>query len=255
MARDAILPYETEMNRRQLLASVAASTFLNPALAQAAEWETRLITSSASGELLYGLHIKLARGWKTYWRVPGVAGIPPAIKLAGPDIESFTVDYPLPIRIIDESGEALGYHDEVVFILRPKLKPEVKPEKVSGTLSAFFGVCQNICRPVKFAADLSSAVADDSLMQQFQKRVPRASDFATKATQKGDQLEIALNQVVQDLFIDGPAELYFHKPTFGMGYAKLKIDGLTPDQKIQGKELKMTAVVDGDGLEQTVIVA
>ena len=243
------------MNRRQLLASVAASPFLVPALAKAAEWETRLITSSASGELLYGLHIKLVPGWKTYWRVPGVTGIPPSIKLDGPDIESFTVDYPLPIRIIDESGEALGYHDEVVFILRPKLKPDVKPDKMSGTISAFFGVCQNICRPAKFAADLSSAVADNNLMQKFENRVPRASDFATKATLKGDQLEITLNQVVQDLFIDGPAELYFRKPTFGMGYAILKIDGMTADQKIQGKALKITAVADGDGLEQTLTVA
>ena len=243
------------MNRRQLLASVAAATVFAPALAQAAEWESRLITSSASGELLYGLHIKLVKGWKTYWRVPGVAGIPPSIKLDGQDIESFTVDYPLPIRIIDESGEALGYHDEVVFILRPKLKPDVKSDKVSGTVSAFFGVCQNICRPAKFAANLSSAVADDNLMQQFQKRVAMASDFATKATQKGDELEITLNQVVQDLFIEGPAELYFRKPTFGMGYAKVKIDGLTAEQKIQGKVLKITAVVDGDGLEQSVTVA
>ena len=243
------------MNRRQLLACVAATPFLTPAMAQAAEWDTRLITSSASGELLYGLHIKLAASWKTYWRVPGVAGIPPSIKLEGADIESFAVDYPLPIRISDESGEAIGYHDEVVFILRPKLKPDVKPEKLNGKVSAFFGVCQNICRPAKFAADLSTAVTDDNLMQQFLERVPKPSDFATKATLKDDQLEITLNQVVQDIFIDGPADLYFRKPTFGMGYAKLKIDGLTANQKIQGKELRITAVVDREGLEQTVTVA
>ena len=243
------------MNRRQLLACVAAAPFLTPAIAQAAEWDTRLITSSASGDMLYGLHIKLAAGWKTYWRVPGVAGIPPSIKLEGTDIESFAVDYPLPIRISDESGEAIGYHDEVVFILRPKLKSDAKPENVNGNVSAFFGVCQKICRPVKFATDLSTAVTDDNLMQKFLQRVPKASDFVTKAIQKGDQLEITLSQVVQDIFIDGPANLYFRKPTFGMGYAKLKIDGLTADQKIQGKELKITAVVDGDGLEQTLTVA
>ena len=243
------------MNRRQLLAGAAVSSFLTPEMAQAAEWETRLISSSAGGELLYGLHIKLAAGWKTYWRVPGVAGIPPTIKLDGPDIESFTVDYPLPIRISDASGEAIGYHDEVLFILRPKLKPDIKLEAVIGKVSAFFGVCQNICRPAKFAADLSTAVADDTLMQKFLQRVPKASDFVAKATQKGDELEITLNQVVQDLFVDGPENLYFRKPTFGLGYAKLKIDGLTAGQKIQGKELRITAVVDGDGLEQTVTVA
>lgn len=243
------------MNRRQLLASLAATPFLAPATALAAEWETRLITSNLSGEWLYGLHIKLAAGWKTYWRVPGVAGIPPAIKLEGADIASFAVQYPLPMRISDASGEAIGYHDEVVFILRPTLKPDVKPEKLSGKVSAFFGVCQNICRPAKFAADLSTAVADDTLMQKYLERVPKASDFASKATQKGDELEISLAQVVQDIFVDGPENLYFRKPTFGMGYAKLKIDGLTANQKVQGKQLRITAVVDREGLEQTVTVA
>ena len=243
------------MNRRHLLASFAALTVLPPTVAHASDWDSRLITSNASGGLLYGLHIKLAPGWKTYWRVPGVAGIPPQIKLEGADIESFTVDYPLPIRITDASGEAIGYHDEVVFILRPKLKPDAKAEKLVGIVSAFFGVCEKICRPAKFAADLSTAVTDDALMQKYLERVPKPANFIKHATQKDDQLEIDLDQVVQDIFVDGPEILYFRKPSFGVASAKLKIDGLTAGEKLQGKELRITAVVDGEGLEQTVTVA
>ena len=155
------------MKRRDFLATVAASTFMSPTIARADDWQTRLVKSSATGELLYGLHIKLSPGWKTYWRVPGSAGIPPSIKLEGTDIESLAVNYPLPIRINDESGEAIGYHDEVVFILRPKLKAEAKPEKLNGKVSALFGVCKDICRPAKYAADLSAAETDDVLMQKY----------------------------------------------------------------------------------------
>ena len=242
------------MNRRHLMASLATLTLASPAIAQAAEWQTRLITSSASGELLYGLHVKLAPGWKTYWRVPGVAGIPPQIKLEGSDIESFTVDYPLPLRITDASGEAIGYHDEVVFILRPKLAAKADPVKPGGKVTAFFGVCQNICRPVKFSADLATAETDDSVMEKYLPLVPKVSEFLSAATLKGDGLVLTLQQVVQDIFVTGPEALYFRKPVFGMGSAKLKIDGLTADQPIQGKELKITAVVDGEGLEQTITV-
>ncbi len=254
MAGEPDLLYYNTMNRRHLLASLAASTLVPPSIALAAEWDTRLITSSNSEDLIYGLHIKLATSWKTYWRVPGVAGIPPQLKLEGPDIESFAVDFPLPIRTTDESGDAIGYHDEVVFILRPKLKADAKPAPLDGKVSAFFGVCQKICRPAKFAANLSTAVKDDNLIQKYLERVPKVSAFAKRATQKADQLEIELDQTVQDIFVEGPEGLYFRKPTFGLGSAKLKIDGLTVNQKIQAKELRITAVVDGTGLEQMVIV-
>ena len=237
------------------MATVAASTLLSPTIARADDWQTRLIKSSSGDELLYGLHIKLSPGWKTYWRVPGAAGIPPSIKLEGADIESLSVDYPLPIRITDGSGEAIGYHDEVLFILRPKLKAEAKAPKLDGKVSAFFGVCKDICRPAKFAADLSAATTDEELMQKYLARVPRASDVVTKGIQKGEQLELSLNQVMQDIFVSGPEGLYFRKPMFGLSEAKLKIDGLTATQKLVGKDLIITAVADGEGLEQTVTVA
>ena len=237
------------------MATVAASTFMSPTIARADDWQTRLIKSSATGELLYGLHIKLSPGWKTYWRVPGSAGIPPSIKLEGADIESLAVDYPLPIRINDESGEAIGYHDEVVFILRPKLKAEAKPEKLNGKVSALFGVCKDICRPAKYAADLSAAETDDPLMQKYLERVPVASDFIRQAIQKDDELELNLDRVFQDILVVGPDGLYFHKPTFGIGSARVKISGLTSEQKLQTKDLDITAVVDGTGVEQTVKVA
>ena len=109
--------------------------------------------------------------------------------------------------------------------------------------------------PAKYAADLSAAVIDDNLMQKYLERVPVASDFIRQAIQKDDQLELDLDRVVQDILVVGPDGLYFHKPTFGIGSAKMKISGLTGQQKLQTKDLDITAIVDGTGLEQTVTVA
>ena len=205
--------------------------------------------------MAYGLHVKLAQGWKTYWRVPGEAGIPPTIKLEGPDVEGLDIAYPLPQRLVDDSGEAIGYHDEVVFILRPKWKADAKLGPLNAKVSAFFGVCQNICRPAKFAGELSTAVVDDAIMQKFSNLLPQAVEFVNKAAQNDATLTLTLGQVVQEIFVVGPAGTYFHKPTFGMGEARFKIDGLTDGQKLSGKDLDIVAVADGAGLEQTVTVA
>ena len=237
------------MHRRTFIAALAATPFIRSALAETPEWQTRLITSAQAGQQIYGLHIKLAPGWKTYWRVPGEAGIPPLIKLEGTGTGSVVIDYPLPIRIIDESGEAIGYHDEVVFILRPT--PAVKDAK----LSAFFGVCKNICRPAKFEASLAEAVSDDSIMRKFIARVPRAADFISKASLIASELVLDVTQKCDDIFIDGPDGLYFRKPTITDALAKFKIDGLADGQSLRGEKLKITASVNGKGLEQSTIVS
>gem|GEM_PF-4902718 len=237
------------MHRRTFIKALATTPFIRPALADTPEWQTRLITMTTEGQQIYGLHIKLAPGWKTYWRVPGEAGIPPIIKLEGTGTAPLVIDYPLPIRIIDESGEAIGYHDEVVFILRPT--PAVKDAR----LSAFFGVCKNICRPAKFEASLAEAVSDDSLMQQFIARVPRAADFISKASLIASELVLDVTQKCDDIFIDGPDGLYFRKPTITDTLATFKIDGLADGQSLKGEKLKITASVNGKGLEQSTIVS
>ena len=249
--------YAGMMKRRQFLASIAAIALVPPTLAHAEEWQTRLIKSVYDDELYYGLHVKLVPTWKTYWRVPGVAGIPTMITLEGSDIDSLEVDFPIPLRINDESGEAIGYHDDVVFLLRPFLKDGIVPDKANGKVKAFFGVCQNICKPAKFEADLSSAVTDDDLMAKFIERVPEDDEFISAATQTDDTLNLTLvaNKRFADIFVEGPDGLYFNKPEIAGGTAKFKINGLTAGQKLTGEELRITAAIFGGGLEQFFTVA
>ncbi|WP_245882625.1 protein-disulfide reductase DsbD domain-containing protein [Yoonia sediminilitoris] len=100
-----------------------------------------------SGEHMAGLRITLEPGWKTYWRAPGDAGIPPSFQFAGSDqITGITPHWPVP-EVIDQNGMmSIGYYDGVVFPLTVTSRATDVPLEISGTLS--IGVCEEICIPV-----------------------------------------------------------------------------------------------------------
>ena len=57
-----------------------------------------------------GIELRLAPGWKTYWRYPGDSGIPPRFDFAkSRNVKSVTVRWPAPQRLTDESGTSIGY--------------------------------------------------------------------------------------------------------------------------------------------------
>ena len=91
--------------------------------------------------------IWLAPGWKTYWRQPGSAGgIPPQLEWAGSEnLKRATLHYPAPIRMVDPTGATIGYKQAVVFPV--EVEPENAALPVLLNLSAFFGVCREICIP------------------------------------------------------------------------------------------------------------
>ena len=245
------------MKRRTFLTILTTAAFASPARATSPDWQASLIAGGFDGQkYLAGLRIMLAPGWKTYWRVPGEAGVPPDIKVNGENLDSFEVQLPLPKRIIDESGEAIGYHDEVIFLLA--LKPKSAGQPVSAHVSAFFGVCQNICKPAKFDAilDLKPGINEaDPLLATWRARLPAPSAFITSARQAGTEMVLGLKQQVDDIFVEGPDGLYFRKPAFSQGKATIKIDGLQDGQKLAGTSLRFTADMQDKGLEQMVKVA
>lgn len=143
--------------------------------------QTRLISArtgtGGNTELLLGLQIKLDKGWKTYWRTPGDAGLPPQFNWSESDnIESIEILWPKP-RAFDSYGFLTwGYQQEVVFPIRITLKD---PQQGLNTqLQAFYGVCAEVCVPVNqvFSVNIPSgpvqASAEASIIDQFQARVP-----------------------------------------------------------------------------------
>ena len=92
------------MNRRHFILTAGLVAFAPRAWATTTEWQARLVRGKHDGTTQWaGLHITLAPGWKTYWRVPGEAGIPPQITVKGTGVSDVAVVYPLPRRFIDAS--------------------------------------------------------------------------------------------------------------------------------------------------------
>lgn len=248
------------MNRRNILLALAGLPFAPPALA-ALPWAARFLGGGFDGEsYVAGLYVQIDKGWKTYWRNPGDAGIPPTITATADNFASLTVDFPLPKRFVDAGGEALGYHDEVLFPLHLKPKDPSKPMSVH--FSSFFGVCQQVCTPAKFEAMLSFTPKDApsteaGLISKWQARVPSGSTFASSAQVNDSFLVIKINQPCNDIFVEGPDRYYFRAPDFAReaGKAFFKIDGLKNPDDLHGVELRLTADANGQGLEQRITLA
>src|ERR1700730_2240676 len=84
---------------------------------------TRLIAgarpSGQGGPLRAGIEIRLSRGWHTYWRYPGDAGVPPRFDFAGSqNVKGVEVLWPAPRRLPEARLTALGYDRDVILPLR-----------------------------------------------------------------------------------------------------------------------------------------
>jgi DsbC/DsbD-like thiol-disulfide interchange protein len=96
------------------------------------------------GGRMAGLVLDVAPEWKTYWRNPGVAGIPPQFDWSGSrNLASAEVLWPRP-RFFDSFGlTTLGYSGRVVFPVR--LVPERPDRAMEIELEIALGVCREIC--------------------------------------------------------------------------------------------------------------
>src|SRR5262245_42839364 len=64
-------------------------------------------TDSTKGYLA-GVEIVLAEGWKTYWRMPGDAGVPPQFNWDGStNTAAIDVFYPAPIRLLEPNAQSV----------------------------------------------------------------------------------------------------------------------------------------------------
>ncbi|WP_300514219.1 protein-disulfide reductase DsbD domain-containing protein [Aliiroseovarius sp.] len=132
-----------------------------------------------------GLSLKLADGWKTYWRSPGEVGIPPKIDWAGSEnVADVEMLWPAPERFTAFGIENFGYHEEVVFPLNITLEEPGKPVDLAGAVKLL--VCSEVCVPQNFDLSLSLPLGTsiDSLS------AGRISDFLARVPLEGDQTGI-----------------------------------------------------------------
>ena len=253
--------YVKIMNRRYFISSLAALPFIGTARA-GVPWKAQFLAGNFDGKAYSaGLYIKLDQGWKTYWRNPGDAGVPPSITAEpNANLGSIAVDFPLPTRIVDESGTAFGYHDEVLFPIT--VTPKNVGQPLSLHFSSFFGVCQKVCTPAKFDGMLnfspkSAPTAEAAMIDKWRSLVPVPGLIAESATVENGVLVLSKLNRVDDIFVEGPDQYYFGMPEFdaNAGVAFLKVAGLKNDADLKGVSLRLTSNVAEQGLEQRIIVA
>ena len=207
-----------------------------------------------------GVLIELEEGWKTYWRMPGEAGIPPEFSWKTSVPAEVDVLFPVPGRYADASGETVGYQREVVF---PVIVTAPAQSAVTLDLSLFFAVCKDICIPAQAEAsiELGTGVRDPrgvARVEEFVKAVPLAGSVISSAsiTQEAGKpvLHLELQDKVEDIFVETATTAYFRAPTFSADgrKASLVIDNVEDPAKLKGASLKITYTRLGLGLEQNV---
>lgn len=114
-----------------------------------------------SGHHMAGLSFVLAPGWKTYWRRPGEAGIPPEFDWSGSEnVASVRVHWPSPVMFHTNGMQTVGYKGGVVLPLEVQPKVPGAPMHLKARIS--MGICKDICMPaqVTVSADLAAPGAE-----------------------------------------------------------------------------------------------
>lgn len=136
-----------------LVLSAAVTT--SSQAADASRWDgdwrstVRLIAGTTVGQqdmriLRAGIEIRLGPSWKTYWRYPGDAGVPPRFDFAGSEnVKAVTVLWPAPQLFTDEGVNLIGYKGEVILPLR--IVPEDERKAVAVRLNLDYGICEKLC--------------------------------------------------------------------------------------------------------------
>ena len=109
----------------------------------------RLVTvglPDEDGRLRGALEISLKPGWKTYWRNPGAAGIPPQVDVSrSSHIRAVEVQYPAPERIHDGETQWAGYRQSVSLPITFTLDQANAATLIDADV--FLGICETICIP------------------------------------------------------------------------------------------------------------
>lgn len=108
--------------------------------------------STERGTRMAALSIQLAPGWKTYWRAPGDAGIPPRFDWTGSrNLASVAFHWPRPEVHVTNGFRSIGYRDRLVLPVELTPARPGAPIRLKADLE--IGVCQDICVPYRAALD------------------------------------------------------------------------------------------------------
>ena len=142
-----------------LIAAPAAATTQDDVLSAS----LRTGWTMEGGRHMAALDLTMAPGWKTYWRSPGDAGIPPAFDWSGSrNVRSVRIHWPAP-QVFELNGmRTIGYHEQLILPL--EVTPVDPAQPVTLSVKVDLGVCDEICLPATVAlrSDLVAPGAPDA---------------------------------------------------------------------------------------------
>ncbi|WP_414831933.1 protein-disulfide reductase DsbD domain-containing protein [Afifella sp. YEN Y35] len=260
-----------------LFASLALAVFAGQATAAQSDWSEgersrlRLIASPVDGEVMAGIEIELEPGWHTYWRSPGDVGIPPRFDFSGSEnLRSAEVLYPAPERYDDGTSISAVYFDRAALPVLVTADDPAKP--VVLKLSAFYGVCKDVCIPADGAATLTidpqpqddprSRIALKEALTELPQQGP-AAGLAIESPQRDGSdvtIPVAAERAPKQapvLFAEAPDGAYLPVPELGSHEGgsflyRLRFSSPQEAAALSGKELRFTLVSGGEAIEQSM---
>ena len=262
-----------------LFSLTALMTVIGPTYAASGPWQggaemqARLISAIDSldgrDEITAGLEVKLAKGWKIYWRSPGDAGLPPELDFSKtPSVLGHHLDFPAPKRFSILGFDSFGYADHVIYPLRLSIAPQSQGITIAAQFDGL--VCKDVCIPLREMLTLSlpkgqaaaSGFARD--IAQYMANVPRQSTavgVALKAVYlDGDDLVLPFqhpeNQPIaapEDILIEAASGYAFALPQWQNNTARIAISG-KPAPDLSGENITVTVVAKGWLLESPAMI-
>lgn len=250
-----------------VLASSPASAAVGP-WSEADNVRVRLVATAPdkNGYLEGAIEIELSPGWKTYWRSPGDAGVPPRFDFsASANVREASVDFPAPKRDDDGYAASNVYRDRVLLPMNLTLDDPHQPVVLEVRLD--IGICEQICIPVNLNArlDLPRTGADSAtlaLIAAAQAALPgpgRPGEFELLSLKRigGSDQKPEFEAVIAsahpsdaELFVETPDDWYADapKPVTGPGGLpgfRFSVDRRSAEGEIGGAEVRLT-LTEGD---------
>lgn len=267
------------MKRFAALPMLLALVLSGNALAAAGSWtkggpvEARLVSAmDGAGDrdsVPLALEIRLERGWKTYWRSPGDAGLPPQIDWSGSaNLKEASFGYPVPHRMTTLGIETVGYDGAVTFPVRAVPTEPGKPLDLKAGVDLL--VCSDICIPQRVDVALSlpagPAVAgpEANIVSRAENSVPgdgRAAGLEIRAVRaQGAVLEVEAAArepfATPDVFVELDPPVALSAPKLRLADAgrtavlRFQVADAPKDLDLAGRAATLT-LVDGDRAMET----
>jgi suppressor for copper-sensitivity B len=220
-----------------------------------------------------GLHLKMKPGWKTYWRSPGDAGLPPqlvwdgSLNLAGTEMR-----WPAPHRFTLFGIETFGYDGEVVLPITAR--PVTPGQALDLEASADLLVCSDICVPQRLELTLAlpegpatSSGADANLLARFTSQVPGDGAASGLSIESARLVDGALRVMASarepfvdpDLFVEAGDGAAFGAPKIEFDAGDRRITVTLPvtgeSVALEGSPVTLTLVDGLRSMERPVTVA